>query len=126
MGSNVYEQPYIFSLNVCKVTNIVLKLYIWRGSEDLRTAKPEHQTSVHVSFTTWVYTSNPAKYLHLTHYITIITKRVSVTRTLINVLLYLKLAKRMNTPKLRLGVTAQKIQTFTFLQKLTSWVFFFF
>ena len=49
----------------------------------------------------------------------------SVTRTLITALLYLKLEKPMNTPKLHLDVTSQKIQTMTFLPKLTSSFFFF-
>jgi hypothetical protein len=93
MGSNVYEELYAFSLNACRVTNIVLKLYIWLGSEDMRTAKPENQTSVHISFITWVYMSNLAKYLHFIHYSTVITISVSVTRALISVLLYLKLAR---------------------------------
>jgi len=93
MGSNVYEQPYIFSLNVRRITNIVPKLYIWLGSEDLRTAKPENQKSVHISFTAWACMSNLAKYLHFTHYSTVITMSVSVTRALISVLSYLKLAR---------------------------------
>ena len=68
--------------------------------------------------------SKPAKYLHSTHYSAVITMRVSVIRTLNSVSLYLKLARRMNTPKLHLVVNAQKIQNLAFLQKLISWFLF--
>lgn len=68
--------------------------------------------------------SNPAKYLHFTHYSAVITMRVSVIRIIISVMLYLKLVRRTNTPKLHLVVKCPEDSDFGISPEMNL-VFFF-